>query len=70
MEVTDSQFYHVEVNGDESVFQSQQEALDYLRESQDSIEASSSDVQLFSVETGEEWSIKEVPWQNIALQLL
>jgi len=70
MDVTNGEFYHVEIDGGESIFQSQEEAIEYLGERKDSIDMDDPDVALATVETGEEWSIKEVPWRNIALQLL
>lgn len=68
--VTDGTFYHLDINGTEAVFATQEAAVEYLREHKDEIDLSDPDVRLAAVETGEEWAIEGVPWQNIALQLL
>lgn len=70
LEVPDDGFYHIQVNGDEALFKSQQGAIEYLRERKDDIDLENPDVQLARVETGDEWAIEGLPWQNIALQLL
>lgn len=70
IDVEDGEFYHLEINGDESVFATQESAVDRLREMKDEIDLGDPDVRLAIVETGDEWSIEAVPWQNIALQLL
>lgn len=70
MKVTDGTFYHLNINGEEAVFATQEGAVDHLSEHKDEIDLSDPDVRLAAVETGDEWAIEGVPWQNIALQLL
>lgn len=70
IDVSDGQFYHLTINGSESVFATQEEAVEYLRERKDNIDLEDPDVGLVTVETGQEWAIESVPWQTIALQLL
>jgi len=69
-EVPEGEFYHLEVAGTEHVFASQQDAIDHLAENADTLDIDNLDVKLGRVETGDEWSIEGVAWQNIALQLL
>lgn len=68
--VTDGTFYHLNIDGEEVVFETQEAAVEHLREHKDEIDLSDPDVRLAAVETGDEWAIEGVPWQNIALQLL
>jgi len=70
LEIPDGEFYHIQVNGTEALFETQNEAVEFLREHKDEIDLNEPDVQLACVETGEEWAIEGLPWQNIALQLL
>jgi hypothetical protein len=70
IEVPEGEFYHLEVADTEYVFASQQDAIDHLAENTDTLDLDNPDVKLGRVETGDEWSIEGVAWQNIALQLL
>jgi len=70
IEVPGGEFYHLEIAATEYVFASQQDAIDHLAENADTLDLDNPDVKLGRVETGEEWSIEGVAWQNIALQLL
>jgi hypothetical protein len=70
IEVPEGEFYHLEVGDTEYVFASQQDAIDHLAENADTLDLDNPDVKLGRVETGDEWSIEGVAWQNIALQLL
>jgi len=70
LEVPEGVFYHIQVNGSEALFKDQERAIDYLRDHKDELDLDDPDVQLAKVETGEEWAIEGLPWQNIALQLL
>lgn len=70
IELSDSTFYHIQINGSEALFEEQEAAIEFLREHKESIELDEPDVQLAKVETGDEWAIEGLPWQNIALQLL
>jgi len=70
LEVPEDGFYHIQVNGSEKLFEEQEGAIEYLRERKDEIDIEDPNVQLARVETGDEWAIEGLPWQNIALQLL
>jgi len=70
IELEDGAFYHLDLNGDELVFGSQDAAVEHLRQQKDAIDLDDPDVTLALVETGDEWAIESVPWQTIALQLL
>jgi len=68
MKIENDTMFVTTVSGSKSVHNTQEGAIDVLRE-EDDIE--SSDVSIVEVELGEEdWSIAELPWQNVALQLL
>lgn len=68
--VEDGTFYHLNIDGDETVFATQEDAVDYIREHKDDINLDDPDIRLAAVETGDEWAIEGVAWQTIALQLL
>jgi len=70
IEVTDGTFYHLEVDDAEYVFGSQKAAIDHLATNADELDLDDPDVKLGCVESGDEWAIEGVAWQNIALQLL
>jgi len=70
IEVPEGEFYHLELADTEFVFESQQDAIDYLAENADELNLDDLSVKLGRVKTGEEWAIEGVAWQNIAVQLL
>jgi len=70
IEVTGGTFYHLEFNDSEYVFRSQKAAINHLAANADELDLDDPDVKLGCVESGDEWAIEGVAWQNIALQLL
>jgi len=70
LEIPDGEFYHIQINGSEALFQEEAEAIEYLKQQKDEIDTDDPDVQLAKVETGDEWAIEGLAWQNIAIQLL
>lgn len=70
IEIEDGEFYHLNIDDDETVFATQEEAVDHIREHKDDIDLEDPEIRLAAVETGDEWAIEGVAWQTIALQLL
>ena len=68
--IKNGEFYHMQLNDREGLFETQSEAIEFLKKHSEELDLSNPDVQLAHVETGEEWAIEGVPWQNIAVQLL
>lgn len=71
LEVTDSTFYMVQIPDSESLHQTDEEAIAFLKEHVDDVDPETDDVSVvrISVEDGD-WTIAEMSWQNIALQLM
>lgn len=71
MNVTDGRFFMVRLPSGESVHNERGEALDYLRANADGLAAESDDVSVVEVNiTGDDWEIKSLSWQTVALELL
>ena len=71
LEVTDSTFYMVQILDSETLHQTEEEAIAFLKEHVDNVDPETDDVSVvrISVENGD-WTIAEMSWQNIALQLM
>ena len=68
MRIENDSMFVTTVDEDKSVHNTQEGAIDVLKE-EDGVE--SSDVSIVEVKMGEDdWTIAELPWQNVALQLL
>lgn len=70
LEIDDGEFYHLQLNDREGLFENQAGAIEFLKQHSGELDLDDPDVQLAHVTTGEEWEIEGVPWQNIAVQLL
>jgi hypothetical protein len=71
MRVTDDTFYVVSLAGEREIYDGEEEAISHLRESAGEIDPENEDVSVARVTIeGDDWTIKELPWQQIALRLL
>lgn len=71
LEVTDGTFYMVQIPGGDVLHQTEDEAIDFLKEQVDNVDPESEEVSVVrvSIEDGD-WTIAELSWQNIALRLM
>lgn len=71
MKVSDSTFYVAEMDGAMHLFNNQEDAIGHLRENANNIDPESESVAVSQVTVeGDDWTIKQMPWQQIALRLL
>lgn len=71
MLVEDSVFYLAQFPDESHLFGDEAEAIDKLKEKSDEIDPQSPDVSIVKVDyTGDDWAIMELPWQQVAIQLL
>lgn len=71
MKFTNGTFHVVKTPNNDYIVDSEDEAIDVLKEDATDIQPDSSDVTIVKVTTSEDdWSLKEMPWQEIALRLL
>ena len=71
LEINDGTFFMVRLPESETVHQEQEDALDYLKQHTKNIDPESDDVSVVKVSvTGEDWTIAEMSWQTIALELM
>ncbi len=71
MRIEGNEFYMVTVADDRHIYGEEEEAINHLRESVGDLDPGSDDVSVVKVNVdGGDWTIKELPWQQIALQLL
>lgn len=69
--VEDSEFYMVQLPSEETLHQTEDEAIEHLRESAPEIDPESEDVSVIRVSVeGSDWTIAEMSWQTIALQMM
>lgn len=71
MQVQNERFYVVQTPDNDHVLASEDEAIAHLKQNGDGIDPETEDVSVAEVAYGgDDWTIKELPWQRIALQLL
>jgi uncharacterized protein YbjQ (UPF0145 family) len=71
MNVSDSKFFMVRLPSSESVHDEREDALAHLRENADGLNGDADAVSVVEVSVeGDDWQIKELAWQSIALELL
>jgi len=71
MQVENDRFFVVQTASESYVLPEEDAAIDHLRENSEDIDAEGDDVSVAEVQFGDgDWTIKELPWQKIALQLL
>jgi len=70
MIVEDSTFYVVQTPAEDHIVSTESEAISTLQDGPE-IDPENNDVSVAEVSYGsDDWTIKELPWQRIALQLL
>jgi len=71
MEVQNGTFYMARVSGQDTLHQTEEEAIEQLRGNVDGVDPEDGDVSLVEVAVDDgDWTIKEMPWQRVAIKLL
>lgn len=71
MKVQNSEFFVAELNGEMHIFDREDDAIDHLQEHAGDIDPENDDVAVNRVTIeGDDWTIAQMPWQEIALRLL
>lgn len=71
LEVTDGTFYMVQIPDRKTLHQTEEEAIDFLKEQVENVNPETDDVSVVRVSVeDEDWTIAEMSWQNIALRLM
>ncbi|WP_135826426.1 hypothetical protein [Halorussus ruber] len=71
LEVSNDTFYLVQLPQGKTLHNNEDEAIDYLKNKANDVNPESDDVSVVRVAVeGEDWTIAEMSWQNIALQLM
>lgn len=71
LEVTGDTFYLVQLPGGNTLHDSEEDAIGYLEKNAKDVNPDSDDVSVVRVSVeGEDWTIAELSWQNIALRLM
>jgi len=71
LEVTDGTFYMVRLPTSETIHQDEDTAIDFLNQHAEDADPESDAVSVVKVSVeGEDWTIAEMSWQSIALQLM
>jgi hypothetical protein len=71
MEITDDTFYMVQLPEGKTLYQTEEDAISHLEQRAEGIDPESKDVSVIRISVDEgDWTIAEMSWQNIALQLM
>ncbi|WP_275882502.1 hypothetical protein [Halorhabdus sp. BNX81] len=71
MDVNDDTFFMVQLPEGKTLHQTKEEAISQLQQQADGLEAESSDVNIVKIAVeDDDWTIAEMSWQTIALQLM
>jgi hypothetical protein len=71
LEIIDDTFFMVQVPGEKTLHQNEDDAIDHLQDKAEGIDPESSDVSVVRISVdGGDWTIAEMSWQNIALRLM
>lgn len=71
LEIHDDTFYVVQLPDRKTLHDSEEAAIEHLRENAPDVNPESSDVSVVRVAIeNEDWTIAEMSWQNIALRLM
>lgn len=71
LEIDDGQFYLAQIDGNDTIHNTRDGAINHLKEGAGNIDPENSDLSIVEVSfDGDDWQIKELPWQKIALRLL
>lgn len=71
LDVEDGTFFMVQLPDSETLHQTEDDAIEYLRDRAENVDPESDDVGVVRVSVeGDDWTIAEMSWQNIALRLM
>jgi len=70
MKIEGENFYLLDSGEEKHVNNSQDEAVNKLKEISNETDTNPEDMAIYKVAPGEEWEIKQVPWSKIAVGLL
>lgn len=71
VEVSNDTFFLVRLPNGKTIHNDEDEAIEYLRERASDVDPESDDVGVIRVSVeGDDWTIAEMSWQNIALRLM
>lgn len=71
LEVTDDTFFLVQIPEGKTIHDNEDGAIKYLRQRADNVNPEEDEVAVVRVSVdGEDWTIAEMSWQNIALKLM
>lgn len=71
MKISNDTFHVVTVSDERHIYDAEDDAIDHLRDNTGDINPDDDDVNVVEVTIeGEDWTITELPWQQIALRLL
>lgn len=71
MQVNNERFYVVQTPDNSHVIAEESEAINHLKQNGTDLDPESDEITVVEVTfSGDDWTIKELPWQRIALQLL
>lgn len=71
MEIKNNEFFMVTVATGRHIYDDEESAINHLRTHSEGIDPKNNDINVVKVSIdSEDWTIKELPWQQIALQLL
>jgi len=71
MKVNDDTFYMVQLSEKKTLHQAEEDAITHLKQRAEEIDPESEEVSVVRISVDEgDWTIAEMSWQNIALQLM
>lgn len=71
LEISDGTFYMVQVPDEKTLHQTEEEAISHLKGRAEEVNPESDDVSVVKISVdNDDWTIAEMSWQNIALQLM
>lgn len=71
LQIEDDTFYMIQLPGNKTIHQSEDDAIDYLEDQAEGIDPGSDNVNVVRVSVeNDDWTIAEMSWQNIALRLM
>ena len=70
MKICEEKFYVLEVELEKEIYQTEEEAIQALKEQVKGSNIDEKTVNIVVVDVAGEWKISQVPWSRIAIQLL
>lgn len=71
LEVSEDTFYLVQLPGKNTLHNNESEAIKFLKDNADDVDPDDEQVSVVRISVeGEDWTIAEMSWQTIALQLM